>query len=227
MRRRMCLLPVLVLFLFCILVQGCFAWTVQEMRVKPASGPVAPGTPVTVSYTVHFDSWMSEDGYTFDSDHSLDMFTDLEDAKWTVGKVETPEDADPITTSLASKTGVRYRIDGWTLSYHESELDLHVTLQGTAPKITGERTMIRIEEMDEGAGIVAGSVKTVKYLVAVPTTAATVKTPAPVTTSSTMPATTTPTPTPTVKKTYSPGPDALVVMGILGIVGIVVCRKGN
>ena len=221
MRYRDRLLPVIAFFFLCFLVQGCFAWTVQDMKVKPASGPVAPGTPVTVSYTVHFDTWMSDDGLTFDSEHSLDMFTDLDNAKWTVTLVETEEDRDPVTTSLASKTGVRYRIDGWTLSYHNAELDLIVALQGTAPKIMGERMMIRIEELDAGAEVVSGTVKTVKYQVATPTTATTVRTPTPITTVST-PVTTPPNPTPTVKKTYSPMPDPLLIIGILAFAGIVV-----
>jgi len=220
------LLLILVLFFLCMMVQGVFAWTVQDMKVKPSSGPVSPGTPVTVSFTVHFDTWSGSDGETFDSRHTLDMFTDLDDAQWTATLVNIDEDRDPITTSLGSRTGVRYRIDGWTLSYDSGELNLVVTLRGNAPKNTGERTMIRIEELDDGAEVVSGNVKTVKYQVAVPTTATTVRTQtqATVATTTRAPETTATTVTPKVKHTYTPGPDPVAIAGVLAFAGIVAHR---
>jgi hypothetical protein len=83
--------------------------------------------------------------------------------------------------------------------------------------------MIRIEEIDEEADVVYGTVKTVKYQVAIPTTATTLRTQVPVTTATALP-TTTPTPTPTVKQTYSPGPDPLLLTGLFALAMIVVPR---
>lgn len=212
--------PVLLLLFLCIALPPVSAFTVQNMIIHPGSGPVVPGASVTVGYTVHFDSFMT--GTTFESQHTLDMYTELEDARWVVTLTNIDEDTGDVVTPLPNKEGMRYRIDGWTLSYPRSQLDLAVTIRGTAPTVatTQEKTIIRIQELDAGATVVRGDGKTVKYQIAVPTPVptATTRPPTPVPASS--PATPVPVTTPTVKQTYSPGPEPFTVIGLLGVLAV-------
>lgn len=226
--------PVFLIFILCMISTGATAWTVQSLIIKPASGPVSPGTAVAVTYTVHFDTGTSGEEKTFDSDHTLDMLTELNDAEWTVTLVNIDEDRAPITTRLGSKAGVRYRIDGWTLSYNDAELDLIVTLRGIAPGVAAaqEKTIIRVGELDSEAAEVPGALKVVRYQVAFQTTAATARTPAPASLATEIPRApgiTEPaaTPAPTIKQTYSPGPDPVLVILLLILVGIVGQRIGT
>lgn len=210
----------LVLLLLCIALHPVSAFTVGNMVIHPVSGPVAPRSPVTVEYTIHFDSFMT--GTTFESQHTLDMYTELEGAQWVATLTNIDEDTGNIVTPLPNKVGARYRIDGWTLSYPRSQLDLAVKVQGTAPNVatTQDKTIIRIQELDAGANVVRGDGKTVKYQVAVPTptqTAATrPPTPAPASSLATPVVVT----TPTVKQTYSAGPHPFTVIGLLGVLAV-------
>jgi len=233
------------LLILCAIGPGVSAWTVQSLVVKPSGEPVPPGTPVTISYTVHFDSRTTGGGETFDAGHSLDMVTGLDNAKWAATLVNINEDRAPITTQLDRKTGARCRIDGWTLSYGNAELNLVVTLQGTAPDVPSaqEITMIRVEELDSGAEEVPGASTLVQYQVGVPT-AATTPRPAPasvpgdttrtfVTTAPVATAPVIPAPaatglatSPGVRQTYSYGPDPLLTAGLLAVAGVV-ARKAR
>jgi hypothetical protein len=218
-----------ILIFLCILLPAASAWNVEKLDIKPASGPLAPQTPVTVGYIVSFSSFMT--GTTFESQHSLDMSTDLEGATWTATLVNIDEDSGNTATELPNKAGIRYRVEGWTLSYSRTQLELVVRLKGYAPNVTvaQDKTIIRVQERDEDANVVAGG-KTVKYqITAVPP--ATVTTEAPttvITTEETPPPTTAEEITPTPKQTYSPGPDPCIVAGMLcALVVLCASRRRN
>ncbi len=220
--RRFCL--IFLILLLCLTVQGASAWVVKNMEITPKSGPLAPGTAVKVEFMVYFDSWI--DGETFDSQHTLDMYTELKDPQWAVTLVTNNDPDSPITTALTPKPSMRYRIDGWTLSYDPGQLNLYVTLHGKAPSVAQlqDKTIILVEELDEVADVMSAGKKVVKYQVGVPAPATTAQTPAPVPTTMAATATTplpttAPTTSPTVKQTYSPGPaPALIVLSLAGLI---------
>jgi hypothetical protein len=219
---------ILLFLILCLSIPGAGAWSVQNLAIKPAGGPVSPQTTVTVSYTVTMTSdWMGS-GETFDSQHTLDMYTQLENGRWTASLDSIDEDTGTTTTDLGGRSGVRYRLDGWTLSYDDVDLDLHMTLTGTVPAVAQdmEKTIIQIRELDE-SGTAVGGGKTVKYLVAVPTTATTKPTPTPVQSPPETPAIPAPTTPPTVKQTYSPGPEPVAIVMLLAALGgfAAACRR--
>ncbi len=212
----------IMVFLF-VLVEGAAGFTVQNVVISPSAEPVAPGTPVTATYTVHMDSWMT--GTTFESGDTLDMYTELTNPSWYVTmSLRDDEDMDPVVSTILQKSSMRARIDGWTLSYSSAQIDLSVVLKGTAPDVSGTQSKVifRVQELDGSAQVVTGTTTTRSYKVAVPTTA---PTPTPIITTApptTVPTTETPEPTPTVKQTYSPGPDALAICGVLSALVIAV-----
>ena len=216
MNRSSFFLHLLFVLLFCIIVPGVSGWAVENMRILPAGGTVASQAPVSVEYSVAFDSFMT--GTTFESEHSLEMYTELADPYWTATLTDIDEDSGNTVTPLGNKNGIRYRIEGWTLSYQRKQLELKVTLTGKAPAVatTQTKTIIRIQERDEEAGIVSGAGKTVQYQIIAPAPVTTATTPlatAPPATSP--PPTAAPATTPTTKQTYSPGPDLFLIIGAL------------
>jgi len=216
-----CLFFAMVFFL--VLVEGAGAFTVQDVVITPSTDPVAPETAVTATYTIHMDSWMT--GTTFESGHTLDMYTELSNPSWYVTmSLRDEEDMEPVVSTVLQKSSMRARIDGWTLSYSSAQIDLAVTLKGTTPEVSGSqsRVIFRVQELDGSAEVVSGTTTTRKYQVAVPTTPPT-PTPSPTTEAvTTVPTTETPPPTPTVKQTYSPGPGALAICGTLAALVVAV-----
>jgi hypothetical protein len=179
---------------------------------------------MTATALIHFGP--SYSGLTtFPSSNTFDLYTELDNATWTVTKTETSEDRPAeVTTMVKNKKSIRARISGWDLSYGRRSFDLSVELTGTAPDVpvTQSKTILRIQELDPSANPVEGTTITKKYTIRVPepeTPSPTVTTPqpAPVETTETT-ATPPPVTTPTVKKTYSPGPEPVMVIGLLGIV---------
>jgi len=220
--------PVLVFFLLLVLVQGVSAWAVQDLVIKPGAGPIPPQTPVTVSYTVSFDSWMT--GETFPSQNSLDMYTDLENAQWVVTKTDLEEDRPPVTSPFLTKSGVRARIDGWSLSYGRTKFELNVQLKGVAPAVnqTQDKTIIRVQEWaSDGQPITATSFSR-KYQIKIPTptprTSPHIQMQTPAETAPTRNTPQTPV-TPTKKQTYSVGPEPLLIFGMLAVPAIVTAMR--
>jgi hypothetical protein len=220
-----CVPVLLLLFLF---LPGVSGWTLKDVSITPAQGPVAPQTPVKVSYTIYFDSWMT--GTTFENDDTLDMYTDLENARWVVTLTDTEEGRPPVTTILADKKGARARFDGWTLSYTSRQLTMDVRLQGVAPNVSGaqDKIMFRVQELGPDTKAIGGTVTTRKYQVSVPTPIPTtqLRTQAPArATSPAVQNTPTATAAPTRKQTYSPGPGLLEIGGMLAVTAIIAMKK--
>jgi hypothetical protein len=219
--------PVVILVL--VAVQGVSAWDVHNLVIKPGEGTLSPETPVTVTCTVHFDSWMT--GLTFPAQSTLDMYTDLANATWVVTITDYERDP-PVTSPLLAKSGPQVRIDGWTLSYSSRQLDLNVRVRGTAPDVdqTQEKIMIRVQERDSAGQPLTRTAITRKNTIVVatpatpsPTIPPSVQTPASVATDETIP----PIPaTPTRKQTYAPGPEPSLICGMLaGVVIVVAVRR--
>jgi hypothetical protein len=207
------------------------AWTFQNWSVIPPTTPVQPGTPVSLHYDIHFDSYMT--GSTFDSSDSLVMYTELANPHWTMTTTEMMDDGTPIVTSLPDRQSMQARLDGWTLSFVRKRFDLNVQLNGKAPLLNQSQniTLIRVQEMAPNAKPVSGALvkKYLPVFVQAPEPAATTSAPpAPTDTVidvTMQQATTTGTIVtdaiaPTRKQTYSPGPDPVLACGMLA--GLVV-----
>lgn len=206
-------LPAFLLLL--VLIQGVSGWDVQDLVIQPGQSPVSPGMPVTVTYKVHIGS--------FDSKNTLDMYTDLSNARWVVTKTDIIDDVPAVTSPLVQKSGSRVRIDGWTLSYQRGrQFELNVQLKGTTPDVgqTQDKTIIRVQEWDASAQPLSGTGISKKYQIFVPTP--TPETPPPtlvqatpeITPEQTLPVTSA---TPTRKQTYTPGPAPILVCGVLAL----------
>jgi hypothetical protein len=213
---RFALLATLIL----VSTPGVSGWTFQNWAQSPAVSELPPGTPVTVSYNLHFDSWTT--GSTFEKDNSLTMYTDLASPQWVVKKVETLEEQPPIIEQVPVRQAAQTRIDGWTLSYSSKRFDLNVQLTGTTPALNESQSIsvIRLQEMSPGAKPVAGSLVKKEITVSVPTPEPTFTENAPavaMTPEETIVVTMVPQVqgTPTKKVTYSPGPEPLLVVGVL------------
>jgi hypothetical protein len=227
---RIFLRTALIVLLLLLFLPGVSGWTIKDISIHPAQGPIAPHTPVTVSYTIYLDSWMT--GTTFENDDTLDMYTDLENAHWVVTLTDVEEGNPPDTKELANKNGVRARIDGWMLSYASRRFNVDVTLRGVAPNVgvTQEKIMFRVQELGPDAQTVGGTVTTRKYVVSVPTPIPTtrIQTQAPATTET--PAvqdTPAATAAPTKKQTYAPGPGLPEVCGILAVAAIIAMKSNR
>jgi hypothetical protein len=159
MMKRMLIWTVLFIILFTI-VQGVSAYTVSQVSVNP-SGDLAPGTPVTVSFTIQF---ASTGGDTFPTESTLDLYTDLDNPKWSavlaLNNIDNPQPLD-------NKKNVY--LTGWVLSYPSSDVEenLRITLEGVAPTVTSttNKTIIRIQELDSRNNVVSGSVVTVSRII--------------------------------------------------------------
>ena len=151
---RFALLATLLL-VFTPVVSG---WTLQSYSVTPAISELPTGTPVTASYSLHFDSWAT--GSTFDKDNSLTMYTDLASPQWVVKKTETLEDQPPIIEEIPVRQAAQVRLDSWTLSYASKRFDISVQLTGRVPALNQSQTIsvVRLQEMTSSAKPVAGSV---------------------------------------------------------------------
>jgi hypothetical protein len=209
--------------LLLVLGQGVSAWTVQDLVIKPGAGPIPPQTPVTVSYTVSFDSWMT--GSTFPYQNTLDMYTDLENAQWVVTKTDIEEDRPPVASPFLTKSGVRARIDGWSLSYARMKFELNVQLKGVAPAVnqTQDKIIIRIQEWGSDGQPITATIFSRKYQIQVqtptPLTSPPTQIQTPAETAQTQNTPQTPV-TPTKKQTYSPGPEPLLIFGMLAALAI-------
>jgi hypothetical protein len=219
---------VLVFLLLLLLMQGVSAWAVQNLLINPDKEPILPQTPVTVTYSVHFDSWLT--GLTFPSQNTLDMYTDLSDAQWVVTKTEIITDQPSVTTPVAIKQGLRVRLDGWALSYARRQIDVNVQLKGVAPNVTQsqDKIIIKVQEFNSDGQVIASTVMSKKYQIYVPTPVPAtspptqVQTPTEIIRSSDTMVTSV---TPTRKETYSPGPEPCAIVGMLAVLIIIMAGK--
>lgn len=147
---------ILLTFVLFACVHCASAYTVSSITVTP-SGDLTPGTAVTVSFTVQFASSGDE---TFPSTDTLDLYTDLDNPKWTadllLNDISNPQPMD-------SKKNVY--LTGWILSYKPSDVDenLAVTLTGNAPSVTttSDKTIVQVQELDSRNNPVTGSLVSV------------------------------------------------------------------
>ena len=193
------------------------AWTFSNWNGPSSQTPLQPGTPVSASYSMSFSSF--DTGTTFDSDDSLVMYTDLANPQWVVTMTETLND-EPVTSQLANRQAAQVRLDSWSLSFSRKEFTVNVKLTGNVPLLNESQEIIilRMQELDPEAKTVFGTLTKKTAQVMVPTPEPTVVpttlmeeileiTPEPTTMVTTS--------VPARKQTYTPGPDPLLICGML------------
>jgi hypothetical protein len=200
------------------LVPCASAWTFGGWSGPASTAALSPGDPVSASYTVSFNSY--DTGSTFDSDNSLVMYTDLSDPHWIVTMTETVNEA-PQTSVLADRKAMQVIVDGWSLSFSRKQFYITAKLTGTVPALnqSQEITIVRLQERSPDALLVKGTQTKKMAQVSVPTpeqtAEPTVSAEDTVVEVTMEPMTTVTTIVPTKKHTYSPGPDPLLVCGML------------
>ncbi len=121
---------VCMLILLILIIQSVSgAINVRNMVVSPSGDLVSgqiPPKQVSVSFAVNF---VPEGGMTFSSGNTLDMFTDLENARWSYSTVLDGNANPPLTDN-----GKSVEINGWVLSYpSRRDLSVLVNLTGEVP----------------------------------------------------------------------------------------------
>ena len=143
---------VLIAVAFLLCVQAVSAFTVSSVTVTP-TGDLTPGTAVTVSYKVDFQSSGST---TFSSSNDLQMTTDLANPKWTYTIL-----LDGVENPRQPTGGKSIMLTGFELSYKSGvEESIRVTLEGTAPSVdkTTDKTIVKIQELDSSGSIITSSI---------------------------------------------------------------------
>lgn len=211
----------LVIFL---LVPPAAGWTLSSFSSTPPAGAgLPPGTAVSATYTLHFDSWMT--GSTFENDNTLSMSTDLESPQWTAVKREEMDNQEPIVETIPVRQSSIVKLDGWTLSYSSKRFDLIVTLAGTTPERgqTGTIAIVKLQEFTPDAKPVSGTLIKKEMQVVIPTPVPTLTTPEPTPEPTPVayieitpePTGTTAPRSPSGRATYAPGPDPALIAGVL------------
>ncbi|PKL69595.1 MAG: hypothetical protein CVV30_08565 [Methanomicrobiales archaeon HGW-Methanomicrobiales-1] len=206
--------------LLLVAVPGVSGWTLQSWSTTPSGSELPPGTPVTAAYSIHFDSWAT--GSTFDQGNTLTMYTDLTNPHWVVKKIETLEDQPSVIEEIPVRQSAQVRLDSWTLSYSSKRFDINVELTGTTPATDQSRdiSVVKLQQLTSSATPVSGTLINKKIQVLVPTPEPTVTTSTPTidaTPAENIEVTMVPMvqETPTKKVTYSPGPEPLLIAGLL------------
>jgi len=195
-------IPCLILAAALLLVLPVSATLVLSgSTLTPDALPLAPlqGQKVDVKIAV-----IPSGGRTFAVGHSLQVETDLLDARWNASVI-----VDGYTGDREASTGRVAFINGFVLSYStDHDVSLEVSVSGAVPQSAeGEVMLMSVRELDNAGVVVPGNTVTIEEPVATPTG---------------LPATeTSPVVTPVpVNSTASPSPtkagDVLPVAGILG-----------
>lgn len=218
---------------FILMISGASAWTIQNWAGPADGAALSPGTVVNAPFEINFNLWSDN---KFDSAHSITLYSDLADAQWTATKTVMVNDETPVTTQLVSRKAIQVKLSGWDLSDSQSSYKVTVRLTGTVPEVptTQGITVLRIQEVDSDASLISGSVVKKTVTVEVPTPEPTLA-PTPeetmlvLTPEQTSAAPTATAISPTKKQTYSPGPDPLVICGVLAcfLIGLGMARRRN
>lgn len=149
-------------------------------------------------------------GRTFAIGHTLQMETDLLDARWSAGVI-----VDGYPAARQASTGRVAFVNGFALSHPtDRDVAVEISVSGAVPQAEeGNVMLLTVGELDNGGPVVPGSTLTIEEPVAAPTGFPATETPSMITT---VPEKTTASPSPT-----KAGGD-LPVAGILaaGAVGI-------
>jgi len=123
--------------------------SVTSLSIVP-SGSLAPVNPVTATFKIEFPG-------VFPSDGELQLFTDLDNPKWTSTTIVNGiENLRPVSG------GHTLSISGFELNHRASDVvSVRVTLEGVAPPVakTSTKTIFRIIEYSNGNPVTSSQVE--------------------------------------------------------------------
>ena len=119
------------------------------------TGPLVAGSQqhVVATYAI-----IPSGATTFPTGHSLQMQTDLVNAKWSIQVT-----LDGVNAAHQSANGNAAFVNGELLSYSTNhDVGLVVTIDGTVPKTESDQLMVlQVKEIDNSGNVVPGSVITI------------------------------------------------------------------
>jgi len=151
MRRIVQVIGFLVL-IFCIVQAATAAIAVRNIDINPSGNLVSGQTQVSVSFVIDF---ASSGGYTFDSENTLQMSTDLDSATWSYVIIQ-----DEVENPAILEIGPNVNINGWVLSYPSSrDISMRVNMNGVAPQVSTseEKTIVRVAELSSVGSVISGT----------------------------------------------------------------------
>ena len=167
------LIPALVLCLFAVAAPVSATIALTDVTLTPPDVPLAPHQGLTADTRI---SIIPSGARTFTSGHTLQLETDLLDARW-----NTVVLTDGIPADTESGQGSVMFLNGFILSYPTNrDVALEVTVAGTVPDGVSSTTVLMVKELDNSGTPVPGSTATVTEPVLAPAPTR-VTTPAPVT----------------------------------------------
>ena len=152
----------IVLFLI-VGIQIAAGVTVLNPVINP-TGDLTAGTNVSVSFKIDMTPSGSD---TFPKGDTLQIFTDLNNAKWTVTMIR-----DGVEHPVPQEFGRSVYLSGWVLSYPASvQESLRVSLEGSVPSVTRSmnRTIVLVQELDGNNAVIPASIVTRERLIINPT----------------------------------------------------------
>lgn len=130
--------------------------------LTPGTLPLVPlqGQRINVKIAI-----IPSGGRTFASGHSLQMETDLLDARWSSVAI-----VDGYQAAQQSSVGRVAFVNGYALSYPTNrDVAIEIAVQGTVPQVEGGNIiLLTVQELDNGGSVVPGSTITIKEPVAAP-----------------------------------------------------------
>lgn len=142
-----------ILVIFSCLIAGAAAYAiVGNVGIAPATDFISGETHVSVSFMIDFPA---SGGETFSSEDSLQMSTDLTDARWSPVLI-----LDGIETQQPDEVGSNVNINGWELSYPaKRDVSMKVTMEGTAPVVSNSenKTILRVATLSAKNTVAPGS----------------------------------------------------------------------
>lgn len=151
MRRIGKIVGFLVLFL-CLTQVASAGILVRDICISPGGNLVSGQTQVSGSFVIDL---VPLGGYTFDEEHTLQLFTDLNSVTWSYVIIQ-----DDIENPAILEVGQNVNINGWVLSYPSNhDISIRVNMNGIAPTVTRseEKVMVRVAELSRMGTVISGT----------------------------------------------------------------------
>ncbi len=152
----------IVLFLL-IGIQLAAGVTVLNPVINP-TGDLTAGANVSTSFKIEMTPSGSD---TFPKANTLQIFTDLNNAKWTVTMIR-----DGVEHPVPQEFGRSVYLSGWVLSYPSAvQESLRVSLEGTVPSVpkSMNKTIVLVQELDGNNAVIPATIVTKERLIINPT----------------------------------------------------------
>jgi hypothetical protein len=152
-----------IVLLLIIGIQIVAAVTVSNPVINP-TGDLTAGANVSTSFKIDMTPSGSD---TFPKANTLQIFTDLNNAKWTVTMIR-----DGVEHPIPQEFGRSVYLSGWILSYPSTiQESLRISLEGTVPSVTKSmnKTIVLVQELDGNNAVIPATIVTNQRLIVNPT----------------------------------------------------------